>query len=77
MIPGAHIRAARALIQWTQAELAEAAGVSQPTVHGLEAGSRLTYTSSARLIKLAFEDAGVIFLDDGVRLPPPRPDPDM
>jgi predicted transcriptional regulator len=69
------IKAARALLSWSQEQLAEAAGVSTPTIKRLEArdgpiGGR---TSTAANIRTALEDAGVEFIDEngggpGVRL---------
>src|SRR5262245_28681802 len=69
------IKAARALLSWSQEELAEAAGVSTPTIKRLEArdgpiGGR---TNTAAKIRTALEDGGVEFIDEngggrGVRL---------
>jgi len=69
------IKAARALLSWSQEQLAEAAGVSTPTIKRLEArdgpiGGR---TNTAAKIRTALEDAGVRFIDEnggglGVRL---------
>jgi predicted transcriptional regulator len=69
------IKAARALLSWSQEQLAEAAGVSVPTIKRLEArdgpiGGR---TNTAGKIRTALEDAGIQFIDEngggpGVRL---------
>lgn len=69
------VKAARALIGWSQEELASSAGVSLPTVKRLEAadgvlGGRAT---TGNKIKEALERAGVEFIDEngggpGVRL---------
>jgi predicted transcriptional regulator len=69
------IKAARALLSWSQAELAEAAGVSTPTIKRLEArdgpiGGR---ANTATKIRTALEDGGVEFIEEngggrGVRL---------
>jgi predicted transcriptional regulator len=69
------IKAARALLSWSQEQLAEAAGVSTPTIKRLEArdgpiGGR---TNTAAKIRTALEDAGVRFIGEnggglGVRL---------
>jgi predicted transcriptional regulator len=69
------IKAARALLDWSQADLAENSGVSEPTVARLESmdgelgGRQLT----AKKIRAAIERAGVMFIDEngggsGVRL---------
>lgn len=60
------IKAARALLSWSQEDLAERSGVSVPTIARLEAtdgpiGGR---RSTAAAIRAALEQAGVAFLDD-------------
>ena len=60
------IKAARALLAWSQAQLAEAAGVSIPTIKRLEAydgplGGRI---STGNKIQTAREAAGVEFIDE-------------
>lgn len=72
------VKAARALLGWSQSDLAVASGISEPTVKRLEAtdgtlGGRAT-TSDA--IRAALEAAGVEFIDEngggpGVRLARP------
>src|SRR4051795_6072290 len=72
------IKAARALLGWSQADLAKRSGVSEPTVARLESmdgelgGRELT----AEKIRAAIESAGVLFIDEngggsGVRLHKP------
>jgi transcriptional regulator with XRE-family HTH domain len=53
------IRAARALLDWSQPKLAEASGLSLPTIRRME-GPIGPGRSSA-----ALDEAGVIFLDAG------------
>jgi len=69
------IKAARALLRWTQHDLAEASGVSIPTVKRLEAdgGTLGGRDSTVAAIRAALESAGVEFLDangsgPGIRL---------
>jgi transcriptional regulator with XRE-family HTH domain len=69
------IKAARALLAWSQGELAIAAGVSIPTVKRLEAqdGPLGGRSETGTKIRLALEAAGVEFIDEngggpGVRL---------
>ncbi len=69
----AQCRAARGLIDWTQEELAEAAGVSRSTLRDFEKGRHDLNRVSAAQIKAALEAAGVILipadtLGPGVRL---------
>ena len=61
------VRAARALIQWSQAELAEAAGVGVSTIADFEKGSRTPITNNLGAIRRAFENAGVRFTPLGRR----------
>lgn len=63
MLPG-QCRAARALIDWTQDQLAEAARVSRPTVADFEKSSRRTQMISAMAMQAALYAAGVEFIGD-------------
>jgi predicted transcriptional regulator len=69
------VKAARALIGWSQEALAVASGVSLPTIKRLEAegGSLGGRTSTGGKLTDALTQAGVIFIDEngegpGVRL---------
>ena len=55
--------AARALLAWSQVELAEKAQVAVVTVHQLEAGSGQPRRSTLDVIRRAFEAAGIEFID--------------
>ena len=67
-------RAARALLDWTQDDLAAHAEVSRSTVRGFENGQHELHRGSAAVIRGALEAAGVILIDPdeeagpGVRL---------
>lgn len=75
MITIRQIKAARALLGWSQADLAHSSGVSEPTIARLEAadgvlGGRET---TAEKIQTALESAGAQFIEQngggpGVRL---------
>ena len=70
MIGGAQIRAARALLGWSAAKLAEKSSVTRFTVQRLEQHDGVPPSRSQTLeeIQLAFEAAGVEFIgapDDG------------
>jgi len=74
-------RAARALLDWTQDDLAAHAEVSRSTVRGFEGGQHGLQRATAAAIRHVLEIAGVIFLDadadcgPGVRLcRTPRPE---
>lgn len=56
-------RAARALLGWTQDELAERAEVSRGTVRGFERGQHVIHRSTATAILRAFEEEGIVLLD--------------
>jgi len=75
LITGSQIRAARALLNWTAEEAAEAAGVSRQTVVKFEAHDVIppSRTQSLLDLKVAFEKAGIEFIGapgegPGVRL---------
>ncbi|NSZ15340.1 helix-turn-helix domain-containing protein [Agrobacterium vitis] len=61
MIP-AQCRAARALINWTQLKLAEAAGLGLSTVVDFEKDRRKVSPEAESAMQAALEAAGVIFL---------------
>jgi transcriptional regulator with XRE-family HTH domain len=63
MITPAQIRAARALLGWRQADLAEASGVSEIAIKNIERGSTDPKATTLTNIQDAFTKAGVIFLD--------------
>jgi transcriptional regulator with XRE-family HTH domain len=74
----AQCRAARALIEWTQPQLAAAANLGLSTVVDFEKARRAVSTDAEAGIQRALEAAGVIFVDEngegpGVRLRKQRP----
>jgi predicted transcriptional regulator len=73
MITPAQIRAARALVNMKQVELAAAAGVSEMSVKNIERGATDPRVSTLQALQGALEAAGVIFVAEndegpGVRL---------
>jgi transcriptional regulator with XRE-family HTH domain len=65
MLTPEQCRAARALLDWTQEELAARAQVSRSTIRGFENGMHHLHRSSAAVIRQALEAAGVVLLDPG------------
>lgn len=75
----AQIRAARALLGWSQEELASEAEVSVNSVRDIEGQKRPADTSAATSIRIALDNEGIIFVSGdqnggpGVRLGANRP----
>ena len=67
MITPAQIRAARALLGWSQSTLAEKAGVSRNALNNLEREVVGPRRSTVKAIQQALEQAGIEFTAGGVR----------
>ncbi len=73
MLKPAQCRAARALLDWSQQELAENSGVGTVAIHQLESGTSRPRRATLDVVKRALEKAGVEFINQngggpGVRL---------
>ncbi|PAQ10560.1 transcriptional regulator [Mesorhizobium temperatum] len=69
----AQCRAARALLNWSQQELADASKIGNATIRNFEAGRSEPHHATLDVLRRTFEDAGVVFIDAngngaGVRL---------
>ena len=71
----AQIRAARAILGWSQDQLAQRAGIGLATLRRIEQGEGLVKGNFSTILKIqkAFEQAGISFTEDnageiGVRL---------
>ena len=69
----AQSRAGRALLDWSQMQLADASNLGESTIRDFEKGRRVPTTNNLAAIRAALEAAGVIFVDEngegpGVRL---------
>lgn len=65
-------RGARAMLGWSQDELARAANVSRQTIADFERGARIPIANNLASMATALEDAGIELLpDNGIRLHPP------
>lgn len=58
-------RAGRALLNWSQSQLSEAAGVARATLAEFESGKRTPIANNMEGIQRALETAGVQFLEGG------------
>lgn len=65
MVSGRQIRAARALLGWTQKELADKAIVAENALARLERGQVDSRTSTLASIEQALIEAGIEFLPAG------------
>jgi transcriptional regulator with XRE-family HTH domain len=58
-------RMARGALEWSMRDLAKAARISPTTVNQFERGYAATNNSTLAAIRRAFEDAGIVFIDNG------------
>jgi predicted transcriptional regulator len=77
MITSAQCRGARGLLDWSQQDLARNSGVGTVAIHQLESGTSQPRRATVDVIRRAFEEAGVEFIEEngggaGVRLKKPR-----
>jgi DNA-binding XRE family transcriptional regulator len=70
-----HVRAARALLAWKQADLARAASVATSTIADFERGQRTPVANNATAIREALEAQGLQFLPGGVTVSSQMPAP--
>jgi transcriptional regulator with XRE-family HTH domain len=62
-------RGARAMLGWSQDELARAANVSRQTIADFERGARIPISNNLASMAAALEHAGIELLpDNGIRL---------
>ncbi len=80
MMTAGQIRAARALLSWSAAELAAMSGLSERTLQRMEAteGIPAGLSRNLELVQKTLEGAGIVFIDEdelgpGVRLREPTP----
>jgi transcriptional regulator with XRE-family HTH domain len=65
----AQCRAARALLNWSQADLVEHCGITKKTIADFERGmTTRPHMRSFQAIVAAFETAGIEFINRGVRM---------
>ncbi len=67
-IRSGQIKAARALLDWSQDDLATIAGLSVTTVRNMESGGMSPRSTTANEIRKAIENAGLEFIEpEGIR----------
>lgn len=65
MISANQIKAARVLLDWNQKDLAEAAGLSLPTIQRMEKlGLERSTVANAQKVIAAFNEGGVEFISE-------------
>jgi predicted transcriptional regulator len=65
MLTAGQLRAARALLDWKQSDLAKASGVAEVTIKKIERGGIDPRASTLDALQRAFDKAGVVFLEPG------------
>ena len=66
MITALQLRAARALLEWNQKDLARASGLSLPTIQRMETiGLQRSSAGNVDKVQRTLEDAGIEFLNGG------------
>ena len=65
MLLASQVRAARGLLNWSQAQLAQAAAVGESTVRNFEAGRSTPMGNNLAAIRRTLEAAGVEFTNGG------------
>ncbi len=68
MITLQQIKGARGILDWTQDDLAKAAGVSRLALHNLENGATNPRVETLRRIQKALEQGGIEFISGGCRI---------
>ncbi len=69
MLDSKRIKAARALLEWTQKDLAKKSGLSLPAIANIERGAANPRKDSLDLLRQTFEQFGIEFLEPaGVQL---------
>ncbi|MBA3039334.1 MAG: helix-turn-helix transcriptional regulator [Rhizobiaceae bacterium] len=68
MIKSAQCRAARALLDWTQSDLAGRTAISAVSIRAFERGGEMR-ESNLKLLQLTFEAAGIVFEEEGEMVP--------
>lgn len=65
------VKAARALLAWTQGQLAKEAGIATSTLADFERGERTPVANNVQAITVALEQQGIRFTDGGAVTGPP------
>jgi len=65
IITSKQCRAARELLGWKQTDLSDASGIGIATIADFERGSREPIKRTLKDIRRNFEEAGIIFINNG------------
>ena len=72
MLTAMQCKMARSALSWNMKKLAEASGVSANTIDRFENGRAAPIPANLKLLRQAFEAAGVRFTEDGGVFPPAK-----
>lgn len=67
-VHAAQVRAARALLGWSQAELSRRTGLAKRSIANLELAATRPYDRTLRILKRTFTDAGVAYAVHGRKI---------
>ena len=68
-MPSPHqIRAARALLNWSQGDLAARVGITQRAITDIETGKSRGNATNLKIIADVFQKAGIDFIENGARI---------
>ncbi|RYG93743.1 MAG: XRE family transcriptional regulator [Alphaproteobacteria bacterium] len=73
MLTPSQCRAARALLDWSQQQLADQSRIGNATIRNFESGKSAPQHATLDVLRRCFENGGIIFIDEngegpGVRL---------
>ncbi len=66
-ITTAQIRGARGILGWSQQDLTDRTDISTTSIGSIEKGATKARASTLKIIRAAFEGAGIEFIDGGIR----------
>lgn len=64
MLTPSQCRAARALLDWSQQQLADQSKIGNATIRNFESGKSAPQHATLDVLRRCFESAGIIFIDE-------------